>query len=348
MIVGRLALRAADASSDKSEDRGRLASRSDAERMERGRCATYDGVERPASLAFKEEEKGIRKMALVFSCITPHGFSLIPAVSDDAEGGLATRSALEEIGRRAAAANPDVIVIATPHGFRVDGTICLASVARAAGTLTWGGRTLEMNVPVDGAMTDAIAEAARARGVPIAMGGFAGNARHQSAIPMDWGVMVPAWFLGHNTNAVGHGNVLAEAPEATAPPIVIANPSRSLPRESMVEFGTAIAEAAEKDGRRVVFVASCDWSHTHQESGPYGFSPAAEEVDGIVLDALKRNDPGSLIDLPDEKVRAASIDGLWQTLMLAGAMKHTPMHAEILSYEHPTYYGMIVAAYQPE
>lgn len=287
-------------------------------------------------------------MALVFACITPHGFSLIPAVSDDAEGGLTTRAALEEIGRRGAAARPDVIVIATPHGFRVEGTICLAAVGRAAGTLNWGGRTLEMNVPVDAAMTDAIAEAAQARGVPIALGGYAGNARHQSAIPMDWGVMVPAWFLGHNTNMVGFGSVLSKTPETTAPPIVIATPSRSLPRESMVEFGTAIAEAAENDGRRVIFVASCDWSHTHQESGPYGFHPAAKEVDRIVVDALKRNDPGSLITLPDEKVRAASIDGLWQTLMLAGAMKHTPMRGEVLSYEAPTYYGMIVAAYQPE
>ncbi len=286
-------------------------------------------------------------MPLVYACITPHGFSLIPAVSDDAEGGLATRAALEEVGRRAAKANPDVIVIATPHGFRVDGTICLASVARSAGTLTREGRTLEMNVKVDIDLTDEIAEAARARGVPIAMGGYAGNAKHQSAIPMDWGVMVPAWFLGHNQNAVGHGNVFAPAPETTAPPIVIANPSRSLPRQAMVEFGTAVAEAADKDGRRVVFVASCDWSHTHQESGPYGFSPAAEEVDGIVIDALKRDDPGSLIDLPDDKVKAAAIDGLWQTLMLAGALKHTPMKGEVLSYEHPTYYGMIVASYEP-
>ena len=286
-------------------------------------------------------------MSLVFACVTPHGFSLIPAVSDDAEGGLATRAALEEVGRRSAAAKPDVIVIATPHGFRVDGTICLASVARAAGRLDWGGRSVEMNVPVDGAMTDAIADAAQARGVPIAMGGYAGNARHQSSLPMDWGVMVPAWFLGHNTNAVGHGNVLSDGVETSAPPIVIASPSRLLPRESMVEFGTAIAEAAEKDGRRIVFVASCDWGHRHLESGPYGFHPAAKAVDAIVVDAFKRNDPGSLIDLPEEDARNASIDGLWQTLMLAGAMKHTPMQGEVLSYEAPTYYGMIVAAFEP-
>jgi aromatic ring-opening dioxygenase LigB subunit len=33
--------------------------------------------------------------------------------------------------------------------------------------------------------------------------------------------------------------------------------------------------------------------------------------------------------------------------MLAGALKHTPMQGEVLSYEAPTYYGMIVAAFEP-
>ena len=151
-------------------------------------------------------------MPLVFACITPHGFSLIPAVSDDAEGGLATRSALEEVGRRGAAANPDVIVIATPHGFRVDGTICLASVASRGGHAQLG-RSHARDERAGRRRHDRRRSPMprSARGVPIAMGGYAGNARHQSAIPMDWGVMVPAWFLGHNNNVVGQGQCAGAA-----------------------------------------------------------------------------------------------------------------------------------------
>lgn len=284
---------------------------------------------------------------LVFACVAPHGFPIIPDLSEDAEGALATRAAMEELGRRCAAARPDVLVIATPHGTRVDGTICLASVARGAGTLRWHGRQVEMNVPVDGPMTDAVAERARKHRVPVAMAGFAGNRRDQSAIPLDWGVITPLWFLGHGRNMVGHGDVLAPAPEDSGPPVVIATPSRVLPREAMVEFGTAIAEAAAQDGRRVAFVASCDWGHRHKESGPYGYHPASAEVDAKVVDALRDNDPGRLIALTDEEVQNAAIDGLWQTLMLAGAMAHTPMRGEVLSYEAPGYYGMIVAAFEP-
>ncbi|ACZ37690.1 aromatic ring-opening dioxygenase subunit LigB [Sphaerobacter thermophilus] len=285
---------------------------------------------------------------LVFAAVLPHGFPIIPDLSDDAEGALATRAAMEEAGRRCAAAQPDVIVVATPHGTRVDGAICLASVARGAGTLRWEGRQIEMNIPVDGPMTDLIAERARARDIPIAMAGFAGNRRYQSCIPLDWGTITPLWFLGHGRNMVGHGDVLAPAPEDIGPPAVIATPSRLLPRETMIDFGVAIAEAAAQSGRRVAFVASCDWAHTHKESGPYGFHPDAAEVDAKVVAALKDNDPGRLISLTEEEVQNAAIDGLWQTLMLAGAMAHTPMRGEVLSYEAPSYYSMIVATFTPE
>jgi len=284
---------------------------------------------------------------LVFACVVPHGFAIIPDISEDAEGALATRAAMEEAGRRCAAAEPDVLVVATPHGVRVDGTIALASVGRGAGTLRYGGRTVEMNVPVDGPMTDLIAERAREHGVPIGLTGFAGSRRDQSVIPLDWGVITPLWFLGHGRNMVGHGDALAPAPEDLGPPVVIATPSHQLPRTAMVEFGMAVAEAAAHSGRRVAFVASADWGHRHRESGPYGYSPASAAVDATVVAALREGEPGRLITLSDDEVREAAIDGLWQTLMLAGALDHTPLRGEVLSYEVCNYYGMIVAVYSP-
>lgn len=292
-------------------------------------------------------------MPLVYACVAPHGFPIIPDLSDDADGGFATREAMFELGRRCAAHQPDVIVVATPHGFRVEGMITLAAVARGAGTLHWGDRTLELNIPVDPDLTDRIGDAARARDVPIAMTGFAGNRRDQSVIPLDWGVITPLWFLGHQRNMVGMGHVLAhifgDTPvEDSGPPVVIANPSRSLPRSTMVEFGKAIADAAAQDERRVAFVASCDWAHTHKTTPAHDADPDAPVVDGMVVDALKASDPGRLIDLPEEQVQRVAIDGLWQTLTLAGAMERVPMTGEVLSYEAPSYYGMIVASFEPD
>ena len=62
---------------------------------------------------------------------------------------------------------------------------------------------------------------------------------------------------------------------------------------------------------------------------------------------MAANDVLSLIDLDEGRARDAAIDGLWQALMFAGALDGGPMHVELLSYEAPTYYGMLVAVWSP-
>lgn len=287
-------------------------------------------------------------MPLVFGAIAPHGFPIIPDLSDDAEGAMTTRSAMEELGRRCATARPDVIVIAGPHGVRVNDEICVADVARGAGTLHWAGRTIEMNVPVDGEMTDAVVSEARRQNLPIALAGYAGNRRSQSVLPLDWGLITPLWFLGHDRNLPGSGDVLFDPPETdTGPPVVIISPSRTVTRQQLVDFGRAVGHAAASSGRNIAFVASCDWAHRHREDGPYGFHPQAAIVDRQVVAAVQEGDLGRLMEVDDAAAEDAAIDGLWQALMLAGALQVTPLAHDLLSYEAPSYYGMIVASYAP-
>jgi aromatic ring-opening dioxygenase LigB subunit len=289
-------------------------------------------------------------MPLVVGAVAPHGFPIIPDISVDAEGALKTRESMLEMGRRFAEAQLDVVFIGGPHGIRVNGFISLADCARGAGTLHYQGKTVEMNVPLDLEFTDKVVALAKERGVPVAQVGYGGSNRNQSILPMDWGVMTPLWFAGHDTNMAGKGHVLATlfdgVPESTGPKAVIANPSRMLPRESNVELGKIVAEVAEADPRRIGFIASCDWAHRHDPDGPNGFHPDAPKLDAEVVEAIKANDIMRLIDLDETYVSNAAIDGLWQILMLAGAMQVVPMDVTFHSYEAPTYYGMIVATYE--
>jgi aromatic ring-opening dioxygenase LigB subunit len=287
-------------------------------------------------------------MPLVFAAIAPHGFPLIPDLSDDADGAIVTRVAMEEFGRRAAAAEIESIVIAGPHGVRVDGAVCLADTVRAAGALAWQGRQVELNVPVDGLLTDALVAKAKERGMPIARAGYGGNRRDQSVLPLDWGILTPLWFLGHGRNMPGHGNVLADPPaDDIGPPAVIVTPLRSLPRQTLVDFGRAVAEVSAVEPRRIGFIASCDWGHAHAAVGPYGFHDESARVDAEVVAAVQANDLMRLMDLDEGRAKDAAIDGLWQALMLVGAFEVTPMNVELLSYEAPTYYGMLVAVWAP-
>jgi len=291
-------------------------------------------------------------MPIVIGAVAPHGFPIIPELSDDAEGGLATREAMLTMGRRFKEAELDAIFVTGPHGIRVNGAISLADCGRAAGTLNFEGRSIEMNFPLDLELTNTIAERARGHGIPVASVGYGGSNPRQSVLPADWGIMTPLWFAGHDSSVTGGGYVLAgllgRLPETeTGPPAIIANPSRMIPKQANIDFGRVVAEVAQADSRRIGFIASCDWAHRHDPNGPNGFHPDAKRMDDTVVEAIRANAILSLLDLDDQFISNAAIDGLWQLLMLGGAQQVVPMDVEFLSYEAPTYYGMIVATYAP-
>ena len=58
------------------------------------------------------------------------------------------------------------------------------------------------------------------------------------------------------------------------------------------------------------------------------------------LSALTRMDPTLPVD--------AKADSYWQMLMLHGALDGQNWTGEFLSYEAPTYFGMLCASYQPK
>jgi aromatic ring-opening dioxygenase LigB subunit len=250
-------------------------------------------------------------MPIVIGAVAPHGFPIIPDISEDADGGLATRAAMLEVSRRFAEARPDVVFITGPHGVRVNGFVSVADTSEGAGTLHYKGRTVEMNVQVDNEFTDLMVEKARARGVPVAEVGYGGSGRQGSLLPLDWGVMTPLWFAGHDRNMTGYGYVLASflqgAPEWRGPKVAIANPSQRLPREANVEFGKAVAEAANADGRRIAFVASCDWAHRHDPNGPGGFHPDEASLLSRSLQKLLR--VGQLRSMIEVQIHAVGACG---------------------------------------
>ena len=99
-------------------------------------------------------------------------------------------------------------------------------------------------------------------------------------------------------------------------------------------------------GRRIGLVASADWGHAHTADGPYGFAPESAEFDAMVVAAIQEGSLDRLLTVDLDFAEQAKVDGLWQAVMLAGALHHTPLQGELLSYEAPSYFGMLVAAYQ--
>jgi aromatic ring-opening dioxygenase LigB subunit len=193
---------------------------------------------------------------------------------------------------------------------------------------------VEVDMAVDTELGKRIAERATGvYGVPAATAIYGASSGEGCYTPLDWGAVVPLWFLG------------ARLP--VPPAMVSITPSRALTLRQLYDFGTALAEVAVEAGRRVALVASADWGHAHDAEGPYGFDPASAEFDTMVQDTVRADALARLLAVDLEFADRAKVDGLWQAVMLAGAQQHTPMRGELLSYEVHGYFGMLVAAYEP-
>jgi aromatic ring-opening dioxygenase LigB subunit len=274
-------------------------------------------------------------VSLVFAAIAPHGTLAVPeAPAATVEGAENTQAAMEELSRRFAAAAPDTTVVLTPHNVHVEGHFAVVVAATVAGTLAeWDAPAIQLTCPVDTELADAVASALREDGIPVVGVSFGGNDRTGATAPLDWGALIPLWFMGGRSE-----------PQV---PAVVASPARDRPWDEHVRAGAAIARAAEASSKRIALIASADHGHAHDPDGPYGFDPAAAEYDDRIVDLVGHDRLEELLQLAPDFIDAAKADSFWQLLMLDGALGATgPWRSQLLSYEAPTYFGMLCASYE--
>jgi aromatic ring-opening dioxygenase LigB subunit len=228
---------------------------------------------------------------------------------------------------------PETIVLASPHNLRLIRHIGVVTAEYSSGKTAEGRREISMRARCDVEFATKLAEAGEAAGLPVVAANYGVFEGPLSNVPMDWGTMIPLWFF-----------LKGIRPKSR---IVIVTPSREIPLAENVAFGKVIAETAEAGKKRVAFVASADQAHRHQKSGPYGFDKRAAVYDRQVVDLIRHNELEEIVRMSPSFIEGAMPDSLWQMAMLVGALSVVPMKAELVSYQVPTYYGMLCASYQP-
>ncbi|MFC4426431.1 extradiol ring-cleavage dioxygenase [Deinococcus navajonensis] len=267
--------------------------------------------------------------SIVFGCLLPHGFEILePLAGSDPVLMARTRESARVLGEQMRRAAPEVIVVLTPHGTRAEGQFTVSNAERMRGTVEAHGAAVTLERPVDRGFAQAIAQQAQAGGLRVALLNYATSEGPLSCLPLDWGALIPLHFM----------------PDV---PVVVINPPRGTDFEPHLQFGAALAQAATTGHRRVGLIASCDWSHTHDEAGPYGHHPSAALLDAQVVALLEAGDLEDLGGIDPQHVETAKPDGLWQALVLAGAIPRPGRQVQVLSYEAPTYFGLLCAAVTP-
>jgi aromatic ring-opening dioxygenase LigB subunit len=273
-------------------------------------------------------------MGLVFAAIAPHGGLAIAEACSPEERNLAisTRNGMEKLGRLFTAARPEIVVVATPHNVHISEALGVIVSGRMAGALDGSG-AVALDVPIESDFAWRTLESLIGAKIPTVGVSFGSNDPASAVAPMDWGVLIPLWFMGGRH----------EPPV----PLVVVTPARDLSGEAHVGAGAAIARAAAECGRRVAFIASADHGHAHRKDGPYGYHPAAARYDGLIQELVGGQKLERLLDVPRELVEQAKADSWWQLLMLHGATSEARWRSRLISYEAPTYFGMLTASYEP-
>jgi aromatic ring-opening dioxygenase LigB subunit len=266
-------------------------------------------------------------VSIVFAAIAPHG--TLPEAP--VPGADKTHEALAELGRRFDAEKPEATIVLTPHNIHVEGHFAVILAGTLDGTLPdLFDADVELSCPVDFELAAQTVVALHDDGIPVVGASFGGNDAPAATAPMDWGVLIPLWYMGGRSE-----------PQV---PAVVVSPARDRPLDEHVQAGRAIARAARESGKRVALIASADHGHAHDPDGPYGFDPAAAEYDERVVELVRENRLDGLLGLDPAFVDAAKADSWWQMVMLQGALGNG-WESDFLSYEASTYFGMLCASF---
>ncbi len=191
-------------------------------------------------------------MSVLAAFAVPHPPIILPEVGRGEEKKIQkTIDAYREVMRRAAVLRPDTIVLTSPHATLYADYFHISPGASAEGSLSsFGFPDLRVRADYDEALAEAISQLTEKAGVPAGALGERDRA-------LDHGTLLPLHFL---SEAYSGYRVVRIGLSGLSPLL-------------HYRLGECIARAAEKLGRRTVFLASGDLSHRLRRDGPYGFAP---------------------------------------------------------------------------
>jgi len=229
---------------------------------------------------------------------------------------------MEKLTDKMARHNPESTLIISPHGKHQTNAMGILTAPSSSGDLkAWGSNEPHETYQNDLDLVELIQQEAKKAGIPITSIG-------KAAYDLDWGVMVPLYFLKHAMKGT---------------PLVPLTFSW-LSLEKHFAFGKAIRKAVEFTKKRVAIIASGDLSHRLIPSAPAGYDPLGKVFDEKLVKAVSSGDNKTILQFEPEFIERAGECGLRSITILMGALDGLKVVPEVLSYEGPFGVGYMVAS----
>jgi aromatic ring-opening dioxygenase LigB subunit len=273
-------------------------------------------------------------MTIKGAFILPHGSLILdPLIEDVGKTAEILHQGMVEIASIIQDLTPDLCLLVTPHGLSHSTDFCLYENHLAAGTAEWEGKysdfTVKVNLDIEstkllrdflqGKNNQVGSITAFTQGVPT---------------PLRWGEVVPLWFL-------------KKIPCSYQ---IMSIPSRRYNQAGdmipeLQKIGRDIQEYLSNIDKDVVLIISADLAHTHMNKGPYGFHEDAAIFDSLIEKWVIRNNTTILTEEALSLLDNALCCGYTGIIMLNEILKKCTLSSNLIAYEHPTYYGMLIASF---
>ena len=257
-------------------------------------------------------------MPLVFAAITPHPPLLMPKIGKENIGKLDnTVTAMKHLALELHAAEPDSIIIISPHGPKSDKFTINLSPTFKANFQEFG----DLDTSLEFIGDDILAQEIRSTDE---------KSEHVTLVSeplLGHDVAVPLYFLLNQDKDVG---------------VVPISHSHEGVKEH-VEFGKFLHHLLMDTDKRVAIISSGDLSHKVTKDAPDGYSPKGKVFDQEVHDFVAKGKLLEVLKIKPKLIKAASQCGLNSIAVLAGALEHLTYKVEVLSYEAPFGVGYLVA-----
>ncbi|NPV91692.1 MAG: AmmeMemoRadiSam system protein A [Firmicutes bacterium] len=272
---------------------------------------------------------------LVVLGMAPHPPIMVPEVGRGEDRKVkASQEALLRLGSDIASADPDLLVVITPHGPVFQDVLVLAGTPELKGNLgQFRASSVSFSLENDLELVDLLSVEAEAAGIPtLAMS--EGRARRFSVgTELDHGVMVPLYFVRQAYKNAGR--------DPGFKLVVITYGWLSL--EDLYRFGMVLNRTIVKSGRRAALIASGDLSHRLTPDAPSGFRPEGAVYDQEMNRITAEGDVLGVFRLSPGLVDKAGDCALRSFVIAWGAADGFEIAPQVYSYEGPFGVGYMIA-----
>ncbi|MHA2170048.1 MAG: DODA-type extradiol aromatic ring-opening family dioxygenase [Candidatus Kariarchaeaceae archaeon] len=273
----------------------------------------------------------------------PHGMQIIPGLEEPYnENFRSLHEAMVTIQHDLLKNSPDIIILISPHAHSLDERYVVYHQAVFQGSyfkvsnesVVYGDHVTTKTWTGDPSTAKKISEKLLDNGIPTSslIHGYS-----EYPLVLAWGESVPLYYI---------------AKENQPKLVIISIPRTRFEKIQEIQaelmgISNVLVQYAVEAKESVCIVFSGDLSHVHQEQGPYGYHVSCKEFDDLVQ-AWAKEPSFKKLDRLLYLQSTALACGMAGISILQGMLSKLHMTNDFLSYDVPTYFGMVVTRWRPD